>query len=293
MQKFFLYCKVLIITIFFILFFFLSLNAPKKISFALNNGMKEELLDLVSYCKDIIKWAIYDITDLTFEKSSSHKNIIDAMRLEIAHLKKRKDSVFLLKTLLTESERENFYLRKMLRIYSEENTSNAIGAFVIDKFGISVTKQIIHINKGKRSGVKKGDPVISYAGVVGKVMVAGKHNSEVLLLSDPSSSIHAIVQRSRLRGMLKGLKFFSFDNSRGDIKIGDVVIISRFDSGFSEGIPIGIVVDFKNNGQCACIEADIEPLANLKQLEEVIVLAKKKENQHWSRNDLISILNFK
>ncbi len=283
--------KFLLVISFVILFPFIILNAPNKFSRTADDEVRGIVLDISSYCKEIITW----LTISVFESIGKY-SINDIIRSELTILKKQKNYANHLKILLTESEKENLRLRNLLHFDHEFNHDNklensdisqAIGAFVIDRFGIVLTKQTIDINKGEMSGVYKGDVVISHAGAVGRVIIAGKNYSEVLILTDPSNSLNVLVQRSRMQGMLKGLKFFSFNQLDIDIKIGDLIVVSGSDSGFPEGVPIGTIINLKNNSQCACLEADVKPFVNFNRLEEVVVLKRKINSKHWSRHDFI------
>ena len=60
------------------------------------------------------------------------------------------------------------------------------------------------IDKGKAEGVEVGQPVVSALGVVGRILEVGHNTSKVILLSDPTFAVAAIVQRSRENGLLTG-----------------------------------------------------------------------------------------
>ena len=254
----------------------------KKNYLLITNEFKGILLDFIYYCENITSWMFCDLW-------SSDEQILIINPLMSDFLRSFKNREQLALTLLKESERENARLKAILHFLPHNDDFRAIGAFVINEFGISPANQTIQINLGSMIGIQKGNGVISHAGAVGRVRSIGNYSSEILLLSDELCSINALVQRSKMRGTMNRFKFYSFDkiNRNANIKIGDIIITSKFNSGFPEGIPIGTVVNFKKNSQCACYEADIKPFVDFDRLDEVIVLKNNKDNRILGRNNLI------
>ena len=60
------------------------------------------------------------------------------------------------------------------------------------------------INQGKAQGVKEGLPVLAPQGIVGRIVAVYPEYSKVMLIVDRKSGADAMVQRTRIRGMLKG-----------------------------------------------------------------------------------------
>ena len=61
------------------------------------------------------------------------------------------------------------------------------------------------IDKGRNSGLKMSMPVVNAAGVVGQLVSVSPNYSKVLLLVDQNSAVDCLVQRSREKGIVKGL----------------------------------------------------------------------------------------
>ena len=70
---------------------------------------------------------------------------------------------------------------------------------------ISNWARTIVIDKGSRSGLRHGMPVVAAEGVVGRVIKVAPNSSRVLLVTDASSAIAALIQRTRTRGVARGL----------------------------------------------------------------------------------------
>jgi len=135
----------------------------------------------------------------------------------------------------------------------------------------------VTLNKGERDGVEKGMAVIAADGVVGRVVATSPHASRVLLAVDASSGIDAVVQRSRVRGIVEGGSDagcrIKFVKRRDDLQPGDRVLTSGLDGIFPRGVPIGHIVGIPQDDRGLFQTAEVEPAVDLSRLEEVLVVA--------------------
>jgi len=134
----------------------------------------------------------------------------------------------------------------------------------------------IVINKGKSDGISKGMPVVIPEGIVGQVVDTGKHYSKVLLIIDQSSSVDALVQSNRARGIVKGISsdkcILKYVVRRHDIGVGDIIITSGFDGVFPKGLSIGCVEKISQSSSGLFHEIEITPYADFEKIEEVLIL---------------------
>lgn len=138
---------------------------------------------------------------------------------------------------------------------------------------------IIIIDRGQKDGLRPGMAVIDTANVVGKILEVGRNTAKVMLLSDPSFSVAAILQRSRetglVSGSLQGSCRMRYLSPEADIRAGDVVITSTLSSSFPEGLLIGEVIRIEESQASPTMECLLRPAASLSQLEEVLVIKNK------------------
>lgn len=131
------------------------------------------------------------------------------------------------------------------------------------------------IDRGSKDGVEHQQAVLAPDGVVGRVIKVFPGSSLVLLVTDRSSGIDAIVQRTRDQGVVQGrggagceLKYV--DRS-AEIEVGDYVVTSGMGGRFPKGVWIGQVSDV-NRGGDLFQSVDVRPSAGLERLEEVWVV---------------------
>ena len=138
---------------------------------------------------------------------------------------------------------------------------------------------VMIIDKGKQDGVDLGMPVIEALGVVGKVAEVSDRRSKVILISDPSFSVAAVIQRSRevglVSGTLQGLSRLRYLPADADVQVGDQIVSSQLSSSFPEGLLIGEVIAVDKNANSDMIDCIVQPAASLSQIEEVLVVLKK------------------
>ena len=135
------------------------------------------------------------------------------------------------------------------------------------------------VDRGRRHGVDAGNPVITPEGVVGLVTATSRNAAKTMLLLDRQSAINAIVQRSRARGIVRGLGTgaleFEFVVRGGDVQDGDVVITSGLGGVYPKGLRIGEVTHVSDPGGRLMQIATLEPAVDFGRLEQVFVMLRR------------------
>jgi rod shape-determining protein MreC len=190
---------------------------------------------------------------------------IQQMQLEQVRLKQDAEQAHRLQSLLG---------------FKEQFIAKTTAAQVIGSSG-SEQSRIVYIDKGSNQGIKRDMAVISGDGVVGKVVLVFGDTSQVLLISDQSSGVGAILEQSRLQGILKGKASgeLVLDKIMSDeeVKPGEKVLTSGGDQIFPKGLPIGSVTRVSTGGQF--LQVTLQPAAALNHLEEVLVITQKQERE--------------
>lgn len=133
------------------------------------------------------------------------------------------------------------------------------------------------VARGTRDGVGKDMAVISPSGVVGRISdPPAAHASRVQLIVDHNAGIGALIERSRVGGVVvadagrRGLRL-EYVPTLADVRAGDVVITSGLDGIYPKGFVIGRVtrVDQGGNGY-AFIR--VAPSVDFSSLEEVLIV---------------------
>lgn len=164
--------------------------------------------------------------------------------------------------------------------FKEQYIAQTVAAQVIGSSG-SEQSRIVYLDKGADAGLKRDMPVITANGVVGKVLNVWDSTSQVLLLSDQTSGVGAILEESRLQGVLKGKASgeLVLDKVMPDeaVKPGDRVLTSGGDQIFPKGLLVGTVSKVSKGSDF--LQIAVKPAAALTHLEEVLVITKQEQRE--------------
>lgn len=214
-------------------------------------------------------WVIRSLKDIW----NNYFNLISVAR-ENRDLKKELSRAVEKNKRLAELELANDRLRALLH-FKEKSAYQVIAAEVVGKDPSPWFKTVM-IDKGLEHGVQKGMPVVSADGIVGQVVDASGHYAKVLLMIDQNSAVDALVQRSRARGLIKGMMggkcVFQYALRKDDISVGDIIVSSGLDGVFPKGLSIGQVAEVVRRNAGIFQEVFIVPFVDFEKLEEVLVV---------------------
>lgn len=180
---------------------------------------------------------------------------------------------------LREVEAENAHLRGLLD-FAEANPSydyrgsQIIGRVVSSEPGNMV--QSIMIDLGERHGIREGMPVVTELGLVGRVTDAYRSASRVLLITDSNSSVNAILQNGRLRGIVRGRAdlnpIMDYLPQDEQVAVGDIVVTSGETGNLPKGVPVGQVIEVQRNDVEMFQRAIVRTTVDFNTLETVLVV---------------------
>jgi len=169
-------------------------------------------------------------------------------------------------------------LRKLLDLRDDYNY-HFISARVIGREQAALSKTIL-IGKGAAHGLKTGMPVIAPPGLIGRLVDVSWHFSKVLLFIDENSNVGAIVQRTRMQGIISGagprgliLKYIS---KTQDVKEGDVIVSSGMGGVFPKGLMIGQVSHVDRQEASLFLKINVAPFVDFSKLEEILILVSEE-----------------
>ena len=135
----------------------------------------------------------------------------------------------------------------------------------------------IVIDKGSRSGVRAGSPVVDENGVVGQVTRAHVLSSEVTLLTDKQQAIPVQVVRNGLRAVAfgagsNGMLELRFVAANAEIQNGDKLVTSGIDGTYPPGLPVATVARIERDAAYAFARILCQPAAGVESGAYVLVL---------------------
>jgi rod shape-determining protein MreC len=160
--------------------------------------------------------------------------------------------------------------------FQERYIYKTIAAQVYGSSG-SGQSHVFYIDKGSAEGVAQDMAVVTAEGIVGKVREVYPHSAQVLEIDDPTSGAGAILETTRIRGILRGNPQGQLEvvNILADerIKPGEQVLTAGGDMIFPRGLPIGVVQKVvPDPDRDGFIDVMVKPAAHLDSLDEVLVI---------------------
>ena len=112
---------------------------------------------------------------------------------------------------------------------------------------------ILHLPGGRDREDWARRPVTTTDGLLGRVISASARYARVLLVTDPASSVGAMIERTRRQGIVRGTRdagtlSLMFLPLQVDVRPGDRVITAGIDGVFPRGIPIGTITSVESDG---------------------------------------------
>ncbi|MBV8050028.1 MAG: rod shape-determining protein MreC [Acidobacteriaceae bacterium] len=203
------------------------------------------------------------------------------VRQENRDLKQKIQQLEIERVRLSEDAEQAHRLQALLG-FKEKYISKTLAAQVIGSSG-SEQSRAIYIDKGSHDGIKPDMPVITADGVVGKVLRGVQnHVASVLLINDQTSGVGAILEKSRLQGVLRGtalgevvLEKVMTDET---VQPGERVLTSGGDRIFPKGLVVGTVTKV-SPGPELFLNIRVKPTADLGRLEEVLVVTDEEDRE--------------
>jgi len=141
---------------------------------------------------------------------------------------------------------------------------------------ISPFLHYVIINRGSDDGLRRGMPVVSSQGLVGRVAAVTADGARVQLITDPDTAINVRIQPSGAEGLLQGsiTGDLTIEAIAQDAKInnGDLVLTSGLGGNYPPDMLIGQISGVRQRPVELFQTASVEPVVDFSQLEIVLVI---------------------
>ena len=144
-------------------------------------------------------------------------------------------------------------------------------------------KKSLKINVGTNNNIKIGQTVMGVNGLIGQVVEINSFTSKVLLITDASSNVPAIIARTGQQVIVKGVPKISmleisFLKNEADIQKGDLVVTSGQAKRFTPSIKVGRVESVVKNEGERFSTIILTPLESINDVSEVLITHNDNED---------------
>jgi rod shape-determining protein MreC len=214
------------------------------------------------------------------------------LRAQVEELQAQVDALMVENVQLRDYKAEVETLQALLNFTDEFPILAYLGADVIGREGSNAFPsgdvvgsepnpylRYVTINVGAQQGVEPEMPVVSGGpGLVGRVAEIGPRTAKVQLLSDPDSAVAAVLQTSRITGLVvgqpDGTLRMEYIPQETKIDVGDIVLTSGLGGILPKGLVIGQVTEVVQRDYALFQAAVVRPAIDLSRLELVLVITE-------------------
>lgn len=213
----------------------------------------------------------------TVTEMNARREDIETVRARNAELERSlarlQSEIIELREIASDYER----LANLLGYTSSTENREYVTADVVGRGQYGIVRSII-INKGTRSGIAVGMPVVTEQGLVGRVFQVTANYSQVQLITDRASFVAARVEESRAQGSARGEGLESgalellFLPIEAIIEPGELVFTSGLGGNFPPDIVLGQVRSVTNLESELNQRAQVASFIDFTTLEFVLVI---------------------
>jgi rod shape-determining protein MreC len=134
----------------------------------------------------------------------------------------------------------------------------------------------IIINRGSNDGIRRGMPVVTNQGLVGRIDAVIADAARVQLITDPASAVNVYLRNADTSAVLFGSVTgdISLDMISQDVVVepGDLILTSGLGGGYPSDLIIGQVVTVRTLEFELFQQATVQPAVDFSRLEIVLVI---------------------
>lgn len=171
-------------------------------------------------------------------------------------------------------ERENAQLKELLKSTARVEGQVRVAQLMAISLDPSLAQVVL--NKGSRSHVYVGQPVLDAYGVMGQVVDVSPYTSKVMLITDSRAAVPVRDMRNDMRAIAVGrgvgqeMALVNVPDTT-DIQVGDVFVSSGLGLRFPVGYPVGTVTQVKHVSGQRFAQIALSPAAHLNQSQQVLL----------------------
>jgi rod shape-determining protein MreC len=147
--------------------------------------------------------------------------------------------------------------------------------------------QQVVINAGRDDGIRQDTPIVTRAGLVGRVTDLNDSSAQVTLITDENSAVQAFDPLTGARGLIRhgqgqGSLVLDLVPKELNVEEGDVIVTlgtrsKEFPSLFPRGIAIGTVSSVGQSDTAPYKQIQIDPFVDFSSLDAVTALITRKQ----------------
>ena len=136
--------------------------------------------------------------------------------------------------------------------------------------------QYVIINRGSDDGIKRGMPVVSAEGLIGRVAAVTAGAARVQLITDPSSKVNVLILPAEVDAVVQGSItsdiFLDLIPQDAPINPGDLVLTSGLGGNYPPDILVGQISSVRKEATALFQQASLQPVVDFNRLQIVLII---------------------
>lgn len=132
------------------------------------------------------------------------------------------------------------------------------------------------INRGSDDGLRRGMPVVTQQGLIGRIVAVTAGATRVQLITDPASTVNVRLDPSQaqavLLGQITGDIVLEMIPQDAKVEPGDLVLTSGLGGGYPPNILVGQVASIRSQEQDIFQRAAVQSVVDFSKVEIVLVI---------------------
>jgi len=160
--------------------------------------------------------------------------------------------------------------------FAQANPENSYRAAAVIGRDPSPFLHYVIINRGSNDGIRRGMPVVTNQGLVGRIDAVIADAARVQLITDPASTVNVRLQNAEedatLGGSVSGDVALDFIPQDANVQAGDLVLTSGLGGGYPPDLIVGQVLNPRKRDFDLFQQATVQPVVDFNSLEIVLVI---------------------
>lgn len=164
--------------------------------------------------------------------------------------------------------------------FARANPENRYQAAAVIARDPSPFLHYVIINRGSDDNIRRGMPVVTQQGLVGRIDAVTANAARVQLITDSTAIVNAKIEPSGaqavLKGQLSGDLILDLIPQGSQVEVGNLVLTSGLGGGYPPNIVIGQISGIRSQPQDLFQTASVQSVVDFNQLEIVLVIINFK-----------------
>jgi rod shape-determining protein MreC len=160
--------------------------------------------------------------------------------------------------------------------FARANPENRYQAAAVIARDPSPFLQYVIINRGSDDNLRRGMPVVTQQGLIGRIAAVTAGAARVQLITDPSSTVNVRLEPSGaqaiLQGQLTGEILLDMVPQDANVQPGDLVLTSGLGGGYPANILIGQISTIRSRDQEIFQRAAVQTMVDFSRINVVLVI---------------------